>query len=65
MVSSAQIRPHVQRLLNSGVTADAITAQTGHWLLAKRIDNLLRRANFWIPVKTAEQILAMEVPPCA
>lgn len=61
VVRSRMIRPRVQRLLDSGVTADAIAARTGS--SASDIDNLLRGADFWIPVKTVQQMLAMEVPP--
>jgi hypothetical protein len=50
-----------QRLLDSGLTADAIAARTG--FSSSEIDNLLRGADFWIPVKTVQQMLAMEVPP--
>jgi len=61
VVRSRVIRPRVQRLLDSGLTADAIAARTGS--PASDIDNLLRGADFWIPVRTAELILAIEVPP--
>jgi hypothetical protein len=62
-VRAERIRPHVQRLLSSGVTADAIAAQTENRLSPKLIDALLRGANMVIPVRTAEQVLAMRVPP--
>jgi hypothetical protein len=62
-VRSRVIRPRVQRLLDSGVTADAIAARTG--FPASGIDDLIRGADFWIPVKTVQQILAMEAPPSA
>jgi hypothetical protein len=65
LVSSAQLRPHVQRLLDSGLTAEAIAAHTGLQFTTNGINNLLRGANFWIPARTAEQILAIEVPPSA
>jgi hypothetical protein len=65
VVRSERIRPHVQKLLDSGVTADAIAAQIGHQLSTNGINNLLRGANFLIPVRTAERILAIEVPPNA
>jgi hypothetical protein len=51
----------VQRLLDSGLTADTIAARTGS--SASDIDNLLRGTDFWIPVRTAQLILAIEVPP--
>lgn len=63
VVRSRVIRPRVQRLLDSGLTADAIAARTG--FSASDIDNLLRGTDFSIPVKTAQQILAIEVPPNA
>jgi hypothetical protein len=53
----------VQRLLDSGITADAIAARTGS--PAGEIDNLLRGADFWIPARTAKLILAIELPPNA
>jgi hypothetical protein len=65
LVSSAQLRPHVQRLLDSGLTAEAIAAHTGLQFSANGINNLLRGANFWIPARTAGQIFAIEVPPNA
>jgi hypothetical protein len=65
LVSSAQLRPHVQRLLDSGLTAEAIAAHTALQFTTNGINNLLRGANFWIPARTAEQILAIEVPPNA
>ena len=52
-----------QRLLDSGLTADAIAARTGS--PAGEIDNLLRGADFWIPARTAKLILAIELPPNA
>jgi hypothetical protein len=55
----------VQRLLASGVTADAIAAQTENWLSPMAIDALLRGVDIAIPVRTAEQVLAMQVPPSA
>jgi hypothetical protein len=62
--TAAPIRHHhVQRLLDSGLTAEAIAAHTGLQFTANGINNLLRGANFWIPARTAEQILAIEVPP--
>jgi hypothetical protein len=63
LVSSAQLRPHVQRLLDSGLTAEAIAARTGLQFTANGINNLLRGANFWVPARTAERLLAIEVPP--
>ena len=63
LVSSAHLRPHVQRLLDSGITADAIAAQAGPALSTNAINVLLGEANFWVPVKIAEQILAIEVQP--
>jgi hypothetical protein len=63
VVRSRVIRPRVQRLLDSGVTADAIAARTGS--SAGDIDNLLRGADFWIPARTAKLILAIELPPNA
>jgi hypothetical protein len=63
LVSSAHLRPHVQRLLDSGVTTVAIAAQAGPALSTNAINVLLGEANFWVPVKIAEQILAIEVPP--
>jgi hypothetical protein len=63
LVSSAQLRPHVQRLLDSGLTADAIAAQAGPALSTNAINVLLGEANFRVPAKIAEQILAIEVPP--
>jgi Family of unknown function (DUF6461) len=65
VVRSERIRPHVQELLDSGVTVDAIAAQIGHQLSTNGINNMLRGANFLIPVRTAERILAIEVPPNA
>jgi hypothetical protein len=62
-VRAERIRPHVERLLASGVTADAIATQTGNRLSPMAIDALLRGANMTILVKTAEQVLAMRVPP--
>jgi hypothetical protein len=53
----------VQRLLDSGVTAEAIAAQAGPALSANAINVLLGEANFWVPVKISEQILAVEAPP--
>jgi hypothetical protein len=64
-VWAERIRPHVQRLLASGVTADVIAAQTGNRLSPMAIDALLRGVNIAIPVRTAEQVLAIEVPPSA
>jgi hypothetical protein len=64
-VRAERIRPHVQRLLASGVTADAIAAHTQPRLSPMAIDALLRGANIAIPARTAEQILAMQVPPNA
>lgn len=64
-VGAEQIRPHVQRLLASGVTADAIAVQTDNRLSPMAIDALLKGANIAILVKTAEQVLAMQVPPNA
>jgi hypothetical protein len=61
VVRSRVIRPRVQRLLDSGLTADTIAARTGS--SASDIDNLLRGTDFWIPVRTAQLILAIEVPP--
>jgi hypothetical protein len=55
----------VRRLLDSGLTAEAIAAHTGLQFTANGINNLLRGANFWIPARTAERILAIEVPPSA
>jgi hypothetical protein len=55
----------VQRLLDSGLTAEAIAAHTGLQFTTNGINNLLRGASFWIPARTAEQILAIEVPPSA
>jgi PIN domain nuclease of toxin-antitoxin system len=63
LVSSAQLRPHVRRLLDSGVTADAIAAQAGPALSANAVNVLLGEANFWVPGTIAEQVLAVEVPP--
>jgi hypothetical protein len=63
LVSSAQLRSHVQRLLDSGVTADAIAAQAPPALSTNAINVLLSEANFWVPATIAEQILAIEVPP--
>jgi len=63
VVRSRVIRPRVQRLLDSGVTADAIAARTGS--SAGEIDNLLRGADLWIPARTAKLILAIELPPNA
>ena len=65
LVSSAQLRPHVRRLLDSGVTADAIAAQAGPALSASAVTVLLGEANFWVPGTIAEQVLAIEVPPNA
>jgi hypothetical protein len=65
LVSSAQLRPHVQRLLDSGLTAEAIAAHTGLQFTTNGINNRLRGANFWVPARTAEQILAIQVPPSA
>jgi hypothetical protein len=53
----------VRRLLDSGTTADAIAAQAGPALSTNAINVLLGAANFWVPVKIAEQVLAIEVPP--
>ena len=63
LVSSAQLRPHVRRLLDSGVTADAIAAQAGPALSTNAINILLGEANFQVPLTIAERILAIEVPP--
>jgi hypothetical protein len=63
LVSSAQLRPHVQRLLDSGITAEAIAAQAPPALSTNAIKVLLSEANFWVPAKIAEQVLAIEVPP--
>jgi len=63
LVSSAQLRPHVQRLLDSGTTADAIAGQAPPALSANAINVLLGEANFWVPGTIAEQVLAVEVPP--
>jgi hypothetical protein len=63
LVGSAHLRPHVQRLLDGGVTADAIAAQAPPVLSANAINVLLGEANFWVPVKISEQILAVEAPP--
>jgi hypothetical protein len=65
LVSSAQLRPHVQRLLDSGVTADTIAAQAGPALSTNAINVLVGEANFWVPGTIAEQVLAIEVPPSA
>jgi len=64
-VGAERIRPHVQRLLVGGVTADAIAAQTENRLSPMAIDALLKGVNLTIPVRTAEQVLAMQVPPSA
>jgi hypothetical protein len=53
----------VQRLLDSGLTPDAIAAHTGLQFTANGINNVLRGANFWVPARTAELILGIEVPP--
>jgi hypothetical protein len=53
----------VQRLLDRGVTADAIAAQAEQRLSTNGINFVLSGANFLIPVRTAERILAMKVPP--
>ena len=63
LVSSAQLRPHVRRLLDSGVTADAIAAQAGPALSTNAINILLGEANFQVPLTIAERILAIGVPP--
>jgi Family of unknown function (DUF6461) len=63
LVGSAHLRPHVQRLLDSGITADAIAAQAPPALSTNTINVLLGEANIWIPVKNAQQILAIEVRP--
>jgi hypothetical protein len=63
LVSSAQLRPHVGRLLDSGLTAGAIAEQAGPALSAAAIKVLLGEANFWVPAKIAEQVLAIEEPP--
>ena len=63
LVNSAHLRPHVLRLLDSGVTADAIAAQAPPALSANAINVLLGEANFWVPGTIAEQVLAVEVPP--
>jgi hypothetical protein len=63
LVSSAHLRPHVRRLLDSGITANAIAAQAGPALSTSAISVLLGEANFWVPVKIAEQVLAIEAPP--
>jgi Family of unknown function (DUF6461) len=63
LVSSAHLRPHVQRLLDSGITADAIAAQASPGLSANAINILLSKANFWVPANIANQILAIEAPP--
>jgi hypothetical protein len=62
-VGAERIRLHVQRLLAGGVTADAIAAQTEGRLSPMAIDALLTGVNLTILVRTAEQILAMQVPP--
>lgn len=63
LVSSAHLRPHVRRLLDSGIAADAIAAQAGPALSASAVTVLLDVGNFWVPAKIAERILAIEVPP--
>jgi len=63
LVSSAQLRPHVRRLLDGGITAGAIAAQAVPAVSTNAINILLGEANFWVPVTIAEQILAIEVPP--
>jgi hypothetical protein len=63
LVSSAHLRPHVRSLLDSGITADAIAAQAGPALSTSAINVLLGEGNFWVPVKIAQRILAIEVPP--
>lgn len=63
LVGSAHLRPHVRRLLDSGITADAIAAQAGPALSSTAINVLLGEANFWVPAKIAEQVLVIEVPP--
>lgn len=65
LVGSAHLRPHVQRLLDSGVTAEAIAGQAPPALATNAINVLLGEANFWVPAEIAEQILAIEVPPHA
>jgi Family of unknown function (DUF6461) len=64
-VRAERIRPHLQRLLASGVTADAIAARTQPRMSSKVIDAIVRGAKITIPVRTAEQILAMQLPPNA
>ena len=64
-VRAERIRPHLQRLLASGVTADAIAARTQPRMSPKVIDAIVRGAKMTIPVRTAEQILAMQLPPNA
>jgi Family of unknown function (DUF6461) len=64
-VRAERIRPHLQRLLASGVTADAIAASTQPRMSPKVIDAIVRGAKITIPVRTAEQILAMQLPPNA
>ncbi len=63
LVSSAQLRPHVRRLLDSGTTPDAIAAQAPPALSTNAVNVLLGEANFWVPGTIAEQVLAIEVPP--
>jgi hypothetical protein len=63
LVSSGHLRPHVQSLLDSGITADAIAVQAGPALSTSAVNVLLGEANFWVPAKIAEQMLAVEVPP--
>jgi hypothetical protein len=53
----------VQRLLDSGITAEAIAAQAPPALSTNAIKVLLSEANFWVPAKIAEQVLAIEIPP--
>jgi hypothetical protein len=61
-----QLRSHLQRLIDGGVTHDAIYAQSGYRLSKHSIDAILRGAGtFRILAETAEQVLAIEVPPNA
>jgi hypothetical protein len=58
-----QLRSHLQRLIDGGVTHDAIYAQSGYRLSKHSIDAILRgTGTFSILAETAEQVLAIEVP---
>jgi Family of unknown function (DUF6461) len=66
LTRSWQLRSHLQRLIDGGVTHDAIYAQSGYRLSKHSIEAILRGTGiFSILTETAELVLAIEVPPNA